>query len=115
MNYYPISSQQRDVWLSQNRTGLYCAQCIVLLPDTLDAVALKRSVDICLARHEILRTGFHRITGMRIPLQGVADSAQIDLRSLDLSDVAGQEVALRLLTSEESNRIIDLSQPSLLR
>lgn len=82
---FQLSPQQRRLWLLQQDGDTFNVQCAVLLEGSLDRKRLERSLRSVVERHEILRTTFHRLPGIKIPVQVVAESLAPAWTNLDLS------------------------------
>ncbi|HKX32479.1 MAG TPA: condensation domain-containing protein, partial [Blastocatellia bacterium] len=85
---YQLSPQQRRIWMLQQVNGgrAYRAQCAILLNGPLDVATLKAAVSEVVNRHEILRTGFHLLPGMTVPLQVIESDRDAEFREIDLID-----------------------------
>lgn len=70
---YQLSPQQKNLWLSPQEDEVYRAQCGILIEGRLDRDVLKEALQRIVARHEILRTTFYRRSGIRLPIQVVAE------------------------------------------
>src|SRR6202035_4165212 len=83
---YRLSPQQRYLWrMDEGAPGFPC-QFVLRLDGDLDVLRLKRAVRTIVDRHEILRTTFQRLPGMKLPLQVVGAGsgpvwADVDLRA----------------------------------
>lgn len=101
---FPLSPQQKRLWLLQQTGAAYRAECGVRLRGSLRREILETAVQSVVNRHEILRTSFERKPGMRIPFQHVADFSSPAWRDFDLTgqNVSEQETALDALFSQES-------------
>ncbi|HZD31042.1 MAG TPA: AMP-binding protein, partial [Candidatus Angelobacter sp.] len=90
---FRLSTQQERTW-SQNVTGVgpYWAECELDIAGPLDTAKLQRVIHEVVARHEILRTAFHRQTGVKIPFQVVLESTDFAWNAADLT---GQDDALQ--------------------
>ena len=82
---FQLSPQQRRLWLLRQDGDTFNVQCTVLLEGNLDRKRLERSLRNVAERHEILRTTFHRLPGIKIPVQVVAESPAPAWSDLDLS------------------------------
>jgi amino acid adenylation domain-containing protein len=82
---FQLSPQQRRLWLLQQDGDTFNVQCTVLLEGDLDRKRLERSLRSVAERHEILRTTFHRLPGIKIPVQVVAESLAPAWTDRDLS------------------------------
>ena len=80
---FRLSSQQERVW-SQQAAAPFWAECELLLEGALDADRLQDAIRGVVARHEILRTVFHRQTGLKLPFQVILESPDFAWRSVDL-------------------------------
>lgn len=72
---FRLSPQQADLWLLR-RAGKafpYRSRCAMTVEGRLDAGVLREALRRVVARHEILRTTFHRPAGMKEPVQVVED------------------------------------------
>lgn len=88
---FQLSPQQRRLWLLQQDGDTFNVQCTVLLEGNLDRKRLERSLRSVVERHEILRTTFHRLPGIKIPVQVVAESLAPAWTNGDLSDLQPAE------------------------
>ena len=103
---FRLSPQQQHLW--RLRPGL-AAQCAVEIAGGLDAGRLRRAVERCVERHEILRTTFHLLPGMTLPVQVVAERGAVDFTT------RSGEGAVDALLAAERERPFDLASGPLLR
>ena len=84
---YRLSPQQKRLWLLQQNenSALYFAHCSVLIEGTVEKETLKEALQQLTVQQEILRTTYHHLEGMDIPLQVVNDVESVALREVDLS------------------------------
>ncbi|MBD2741476.1 non-ribosomal peptide synthetase [Coleofasciculus sp. FACHB-1120] len=119
INGFRVSPQQRYLWLLQQDSAAYCAQCAILIEGNLKTTALKEAVQEIINRHEILRTSFHREPGIKVPIQVVSDRFHItSWHSINLSNCNPQEQKAKIeAILQEERRSISTSEPtgSLLR
>jgi amino acid adenylation domain-containing protein/FkbM family methyltransferase len=73
MNGFRLSPQQRRLWLLQQDIAPYTAQCVVSMKGQLNTAALKAALETVTNRHEILRTTFRSLPGVKTAFQVVAD------------------------------------------
>ena len=83
---FRLSPQQRRVWLLQRDSRAYQSQCAISIDGPLDVAVLKETVQRLIERHEILRTTFECLPGMKIPVQVTADEAAHSLCEVDFGD-----------------------------
>jgi amino acid adenylation domain-containing protein len=72
------------------------AECEVLIDGTIDPAKLRQAVRDVVARHEILRTVFHRQSGLKVPFQVISENQEFAWKYEDLSgaDAAGLQARL---------------------
>jgi len=69
---FELSRQQKRLWL-QGEQDLFVAQCVVLLEGALDQAILRRALQMTTSQHEMLRTSFQQLPGMKFPVQVIAE------------------------------------------
>ncbi|MBW4611883.1 MAG: amino acid adenylation domain-containing protein [Desmonostoc vinosum HA7617-LM4] len=70
---FRLSPQQRHLWLLQANNSVYRAQCAIYVEGNLNLDYLKAAVEQVINKHKILRTNFHCIPGMKMPIMVVED------------------------------------------
>src|SRR5205823_4492987 len=70
INGFRLSSHQRRLWMSEDPEAL-CTQCAILVRGHVDSNALKSAIQHIVEKHEILRTVFSPVPGMKVPVQVV--------------------------------------------
>jgi amino acid adenylation domain-containing protein len=101
---FRLSPQQRRVWrLQEGRGAAYRTQCALLLDGRLDESALDEALRRLFSRHEILRTSFQCLPGMRTPVQRIEERVRPALERIDLTGFAGpdQDAELARLFDED--------------
>ncbi len=91
INGFRLSPHQQRLWLIQQDSQTYRAQCALLLEGYLEIELLKEALHKIVRRHEILRTTFQSLPGMKVPVQVVADNSVPLLHRINLSDLGTQE------------------------
>jgi amino acid adenylation domain-containing protein len=90
---FPLSPHQRHLWALEQ--GLlespYTAWCKVAIEGNIEVGAIEAAVATVVSRHEILRTTFHRLPELVLPLQVVDEDGGLIERTLDLSGWAPEE------------------------
>jgi amino acid adenylation domain-containing protein len=88
---FRLSPQQKHLWLLQNQLNEpqrhkehkeetpYRVRFAISIEGKLDLTALKVALQKVVDRHEILRTSFHCLPGMTIPLQVIDDRYQLSI------------------------------------
>src|SRR5947209_5392324 len=93
----PLSFAQHRLWFLEQLepgSGLYNVPCVARLRGPLDHVALERSLNMLVARHESLRTTFEASAGK--PYQVVADSLVLSAGLEDLRQLPVEEREVRV-------------------
>src|SRR5215475_14001799 len=90
---YQLSPQQMRIWLLQQADGghLYNAQCAVLMEGELDLETLRAAISEVVNRHEVLRTSFHLLRGMPLPLQAIEFDQVAEFQEIDLNEYESLE------------------------
>jgi amino acid adenylation domain-containing protein/FkbM family methyltransferase len=68
---FRLSAQQRRLWRVQEEGLSYRSRCALRLAGPLDQPRLAAALAAIVERHEILRTTFHSLPGMKVPLQSI--------------------------------------------
>jgi amino acid adenylation domain-containing protein len=114
----PLSFAQERLWffdqLEPNSTAYNISRAL-RLTGTLDRNALRRSLDVIVGRHEILRTSFLADQGK--PVLSIVPRATVEIPVIDLSDQPSnaREEELNEAVREETERLFDLANGPLLR
>ena len=115
---FQLSPQQKRLWLLQrgDQSLPYRAQCAVLIEGNLNTEILEAAAQNVVNRHEILRTTFHPLPGMTIPIQVITDGRVPSLHHYDLSGWNSQEQEAKIahLFHEISQQPFDFEQGPLL-
>ena len=91
-----LSAQQRRAWESQQAGLARRAQAAYLIEGALDVRCLKNALEVAVSKHSIFRTTFQRVSGLKFPLQVIADSASHGWSIVDLSGCAAAHGAAAL-------------------
>ncbi|MFK4106430.1 amino acid adenylation domain-containing protein [Streptomyces sp. NPDC019531] len=115
--YYPVSSAQRRMLIQTQMSGGDTSNKPMAwtLRGKLDIDALCAALDQLIARHEMLRTGFHTADGH--PLQFIDDARPVKLVPVEVLGATPEKRAARLrdLIDKPVRRPFDLSEPNMLR
>ena len=106
---FRLSPQQERLWLLQQDNDVYHAHCSILLQGILNIEALEEAVSKVICRNEIYRTSFHRLPGLKTPVQVIDEKGSFTWQYIDLSDYSSQEQEVRVteFLQEEKQRPID--------
>ncbi len=114
-----LSPQQRRLWLLQETHGAWNVEVEAELAGPLDRDALDAALRTAVERHDILRTSFQTIPGMKMPVQVIGEKGALrvevvpvgpDLHRLTLSLPApcGDLGTLRLLLAEIASQPVSV-------
>ena len=89
---FRLSAQQERVWAQQGvEAPAWAAVCTVLIEGPLQPSRLQEALRRLTARHEILRTLFHRQPGLKLPFQVIRDSVEPAYNTVSLSSRSASE------------------------
>ena len=114
----PLTSSQQGMWLIEHfdpGNVSYNIPTAFRIDSSLDIDLLQKSIDLVIARHEILRTSFHEEEGELY--QTIAPSAKTLVGATDLTSLPEEEAETEARTRirEHGRQRFDLRQPPLLR
>ncbi|OKH20883.1 hypothetical protein NIES593_17295 [Hydrococcus rivularis NIES-593] len=109
---FRLSPQQKRLWLLQADSSVYNVQAAILIQGNLQAEILKTALQKVIAKHEILRTSFRRLEGMKIPVMVVEDNCNLFWEEIDLCDFDDREQqnTINLLFQKTRERQFDLEK-----
>ncbi|MGH7489634.1 MAG: condensation domain-containing protein, partial [bacterium] len=81
-----LSLQQRRVWLQQRSGEAFHGQIALKIEGDLDSGRLREALRAIVRRHEILRTVFRRLPGMKVSTQSVLAELEPAWREVELGD-----------------------------
>ena len=100
---FRLSAQQERLWSQQAGTASpFWAESEILVEGPLDAAKLHDVIRGVVQRHEILRTVFHRQTGIKVPFQVILETHDFAWHTANLTGLveSGQREQLRSLVSQ---------------
>jgi amino acid adenylation domain-containing protein len=109
---YRLSPGQKHVWLAQQGGAIFRAGCDVLIDGNLEVSILEEAFRLVIRRHEILRTTFRHLPGMKIPVQLVGQGeVEFYLERRGLEGHGPLHASLELLA--DTQQLLHISLPSL--
>src|SRR5262245_8223762 len=91
--FFRLSPQQERLWLLQDHNSQqqsYRAQISLLLEGRMDHEKLRQAIETVARRHEILRTTFHTLDDVSVPVQVISDAVSPALLEHDLTELDGE-------------------------
>lgn len=110
MEYYPMSSSQRRLYILNQLEGarvVYNMPEFMLLEGSIDIERFEKALDQLVKRHEAFRTSFHMVDGE--PVQKVHDEVEFSIMYMETGEEKASEAA------NEFIRPFDLGKAPLLR
>src|SRR5258707_282817 len=113
---FRLSPQQARLWFLQRQSDAYRSYCSLLLEGHLDVEAFVRALEMVLTRHEMCRTSFQRLPGVKIPVQYMREQPLYTWRYVDLRNCQPQEQQTRgdEILHDERRHAIDIEHGPLL-
>ncbi len=87
----PLSDQQAHLWSMQKDNQVYRILCAIQVQGGYDRDRFKNALEQVIERHEILRTAFHSLPGMDIPMQVISGHALWSYTEISLEQLATPE------------------------
>lgn len=114
---YRLSPLQKHLWLLQQDGSAYLSQCAIRLDGKLDKENLKEAVQNVIERHQILRTTFHRVSGIKFPMQTIAETASPPWNYVDVRDQSrkDQDAEIERCLDDARPQPVDYERAPLLR
>ncbi len=114
---FRLSPQQKRLWSYQAENPAYRAQCSVLISGKVDLERLQSAIQTVVNRHDILRTQFRRIPGMKTPVMVIDNQSGFHWQTLDFSAVSPEDVQgkIQAIFAAEKSISFDGEQDSNLR
>src|SRR5436305_8219997 len=82
---FRLSPQQTRLWLLQQQNNAYCSFCSLVIEGQLHIPTLRQVVELVFRQHEMYRTSFRRLPGVKLPVQVVNTSPLYVWRHCDIS------------------------------
>src|SRR3989442_648767 len=113
MEGYRLSPQQKRLWEQSRLSSGFDTQGALLLDGCLNVPVLVHSLQLIVDRHEILRTCFSRLPGIKFPVQAINEPAPIPWHFCDYSywDPQQQLTKVELLAAHEVRLREEQQQP----
>ncbi|MBW4434412.1 MAG: amino acid adenylation domain-containing protein [Pelatocladus maniniholoensis HA4357-MV3] len=103
---FPLSPQQKHLWLLQQNGNLYRTQCAILIEGDVKVEILQKALNKVIAKNEILRTNFYHSPGIKIPIQVIGTKKYIYLNEHFLEKRDSQEEEIEVLFEKFQKQFI---------
>jgi amino acid adenylation domain-containing protein len=114
---YRLSPQQTRLWLTQQDSSAPCSQTVISLEGRLHPESVRNALRRVVQQHEILRTIFQDVPGMKVPIQVVSDDCEPAWSTVELWDLDGpeQDASMEKLCRHERELSSDLEKGARVR
>jgi non-ribosomal peptide synthetase component F len=99
---FRLSPQQQRLWMLQQHSDSFRAECAVLVEGALKRDVLVEALRRVVMRHEILRTDFRMMPGVDLPWQIIGEEALAALREVEFDKKGDLRQQLEACLREES-------------
>ncbi|MEO0769238.1 MAG: amino acid adenylation domain-containing protein [Cyanobacteria bacterium J06649_4] len=117
MEGFELSPQQKQLWQLQAAAppSPHRAQGTIQITGKIEAPLLKLAIEKVISNHEILRTTFKSVAGMRFPFQVISPDAHFKFEQYDYTRVERSELSSKidLLWAQCDRSPLDFSENSL--
>ncbi|HLO87427.1 MAG TPA: AMP-binding protein, partial [Nostocaceae cyanobacterium] len=110
---FQLAPQQKRLWQLQQNSSAFYAQCAVCIEGNLQPEILQNAIGKIINQHEILRTNFYRLPGVKTPVMVISDRNTPMWEYLDYGDK--QDISTKIQELFSIARQENLNQDSLLR
>lgn len=93
---FQLAPQQKRLWQLQQNSSAFCSQSSILIKGSLQLEILQNAIGQIVERHDILRTGFYRLPGVKTPVMVVADKNSFNWEYLDLSNCSQEDISTKI-------------------
>ncbi|MBW4592780.1 MAG: amino acid adenylation domain-containing protein [Brasilonema angustatum HA4187-MV1] len=112
---FQLSPQQKRLWLLQQDSKAYHAQCAILIEGNIKVDVLKDALQIVVNRNEILRTTFHRPRGIKLPIQVIKNDSIVSLHEYNLENKDSPEKEIGTLLQKAKAQNLNYEKDELLQ
>jgi len=113
---FQLSPQQLRLCSLRQAHDIYHASGSIDIAGPVDSVRLKQAINCVVAQHAIFRTTFHRLPGVKIPVQVINETGEIAWQYHDLREYTTQEQTCQIeeIIRQVQSQPVDLERgPSL--
>ncbi|OYD09603.1 non-ribosomal peptide synthetase [Paludifilum halophilum] len=124
---FHLSPIQKRIWtLTKERNYPFHMKVAVSIEGNLDRKRLQESLNRLVQKHESLRTGYHKVSGMKYPLQIIDEQREILIqeRNVDperskaeigrlMSEPGGKQLSAQLIRQTPNHHVLILSMPAI--
>ncbi len=89
---FQLAPQQKRLWNLQQNSSAFCCQCSVVIEGNLQPDILQAAIKQVVQHHDILRTNFSCLPGIKYPVMVVAQQSGFNWKYLDLSDCLQSDI-----------------------
>ncbi|ACK73821.1 amino acid adenylation domain protein (plasmid) [Gloeothece citriformis PCC 7424] len=111
---FALAPQQKRIWSLQQTETSFWTQGAILIEGKLDINLLQTTLEKLVNSHDILRTSFRRLVGMKLPLMVINDFSKNPLNYFEIELAENEENWIKSLFQAQRSKKIDFDQDCLL-
>lgn len=93
---FRLAPQQKRLWNLQQNSSAFCSQASILIEGNLQPEILQKTIGDVVNRHEILRTSFYCLPGIKTPVMVVAHKSSFNSEYIDLSGLLQEDTSKKI-------------------
>ncbi len=93
---FRLAPQQKRLWNLQQNSSAFYSQASILIEGNLQLEILQKAIEQIVNHHDILRTSFYCLPGVKTPVMVVADQNLFTWNYLDLSNCSQENISTKI-------------------
>ncbi|KOP26731.1 thioester reductase [Hapalosiphon sp. MRB220] len=93
---FRLAPQQKRLWNLQQHSSAFCSQASILIQGNLQPEILQKAIEQIVNHHDILRTSFYCLPGVKTPVMVVVDNNLFNWNYLDLSNCSQKNISTEI-------------------
>ncbi len=92
---FQLAPQQKRLWQLQQNSSAFCSQSSIFITGNLQPEILRKAIEQIVVRHDILRTSFSTLPGIKTPVMVVKNRSSFAWEYLDLSNASSEDIQIK--------------------
>lgn len=92
---FQLAPQQKRLWQLQQNSSAFCSQSSIFIAGNLQPEILRKAIEQIVVRHDILRTSFSTLPGIKTPVMVVKNRSSFAWEYLDLSNAYSEDIQIK--------------------
>ncbi|MBD2435874.1 non-ribosomal peptide synthetase [Nostoc sp. FACHB-110] len=101
---FRLAPQQKRLWFLQQSNLGYRTQCALLITGNLQVETLKTAIEQIISSHDILRTTFRYLPGMKSPVMVRENQPMLSWRNIYLGELESEEISANIQAILQEHR-----------